>query len=75
MVGEGRGGERARAGRPPVRWGPPGRVAPASGAGAGTRSVGGGYSRSSAYAPMAVAMSAWAQNRWYVKVGAAPPAR
>lgn len=50
-------------------------VAPASGTGAGTRSVGGDYSRSSAYEPMARAMSAWAQNRWYVKVGAAPPAR
>ena len=33
------------------------------------------YSRSSAYEPMARAMSAWAQKRWYVKLGAAPPAR
>ncbi|CAM5733727.1 hypothetical protein SHIRM173S_05885 [Streptomyces hirsutus] len=63
-------------GGPPVREGTrPAAVAPASGAGAGTRSAGGGYSRSSAYEPMARAMSAWAQNRWYVKVGAAPPAR
>ena len=35
----------------------------------------GGYSRSSAYEPMARAMSAWAQNRWYVNEGAAPPLR
>lgn len=35
----------------------------------------GGYSSSSAYEPMARAMSAWAQNRWYVNVGAAPPSR
>lgn len=33
------------------------------------------YSRSSAYEPMARAMSAWAQKRWYVKTGAAPPLR
>jgi len=35
----------------------------------------GRYSSSSAYEPMASAMSAWAQNRWYVNVGAAPPAK
>lgn len=65
----GPGGSPVREGTRPVAG------APASGAGAGTRSAGGGYSRSSAYEPMARAMSAWAQNRWYVKVGAAPPAR
>ncbi|RZU23623.1 hypothetical protein EV567_1359 [Streptomyces sp. BK239] len=37
--------------------------------------LGGDYSRSSAYEPMASAMSACAQNRWYVNEGAAPPAR
>lgn len=50
----------------PLREGPPGMV---RGALAGT------YSRSSAYEPMASAMSAWAQNRWYVNTGAAPSAR
>ncbi len=43
--------------------------------GATRGALGGGYSRSSAYEPMARAMSAWAQNRWYVNDGTAPPFR
>ena len=31
------------------------------------------YSKRSEYAPRASAMSACAQKRWYVKLGAAPP--
>lgn len=53
----------------PRGGGPPGPVVTRS------RFQRGRYSSSSAYEPMASAMSAWAQNRWYVNVGAAPPAK
>ena len=79
------------AGRPHCAWGPPGPVlryrAPKGRGTARPATTGrqpntarpaerfADYSRSSAYEPMARAMSAWAQNRWYVNEGAAPPAR
>ncbi len=60
----------ARVRGPPVpsRRGPRAREPRLSGAGTG-------YSKRSAYDPIASAMSAWAQNRWYVKLGTAPPFR
>ncbi|SCE41547.1 hypothetical protein GA0115242_136211 [Streptomyces sp. SolWspMP-5a-2] len=77
-------------GGPQCGWGPPGGWPRRQVAGPRTRSFradpgdrghgprstpGGVYSRSSAYEPMARAMSAWAQKRWYVNTGAAPPLR
>lgn len=65
-----------RAGRPDrAVGGRPARVAPPSCGGAGYAERGGDYSSSSAYEPMARAMSASAQKRWYVNTGAAPPLR